>query len=1079
MDVRRVQLEQDFPSVKSPQRKISAPLPTRSVDPPPQRKTSVNVIKRSPVTFVISNDKGGRTEGTRNASEYQPPSGVSFMNSRFVPLNQEEAEDYSMMKRAEARKSSTVTMSSTVTVHGGSAGSGVVRKLGISALQQPPLNDSLPTEERFAALSEKYASLKAKIGASDSKQKNQDSSPKPVEKSDYGQNTEDKLTQSKCWTTVESIQVQNFEDRVSDTRVNLAQVEAESTLITEDGGKQKKDSEEHGIHSSRMTITSSDVNDMGVIKTTSNMKENNIENIDENNNSKYSITKIQVENDEIQTSSSIVNGKSTLHLRPESPAQRSRTTVVAKLMNRKLGPRRKQSIVPHVAKRRSKVYTENAQFEKIRTVVENTVLRAPVRQQALTIQELLNGLSSCLTEGELVAIFKECSKTLRTLDALGSLPSYVSLESVIINPSGTIKFKHLSTGISIDDLYLAQNIPTNLHPRRGAGRLKRVTSSTHETFTCVFSLAATLWSAADWRLTEAEKPSLSPRFQELLVSMTDDAPDARPGLYDVLQTCESLQTEGDMTSRERCQALLWEYQASAAMENDDVRDSPPREKTVEEDKKHHDTLMGSISVAASFKGFLKQTAKPQERNPFVKTQNKPEPSNKIDGNSAGEILTNKTIYKPEKVKAEKNIIVENSPKLNVTTINSSNSDKEIPSSDSSNVKAATASDANNNQDPARDRKRGASLTEDQKEQLLSLLASTKLNKSPFYTGDNDRRSEVSSKPVEEQSIKPPSPSLYAYPHYGQTEAQMMFSPITPAGRSVSPSVHSDISENQIPSVPNATFLPIAVPVPSVTPVVMPPFWYMPQGGMMPYPQAAMSPVPYVPHDPSVTSNQSVVSTDSSDVSEVSDADPRPKKTSSAMPRFDKSETSKSNTEQRTRCSPALQNNKGSKLPRPTWKTPVAKGRTTPVEAEANSNVVRRRVSITDEFNEQSEDTKPVRARTPSPSLGRRASPKAVTPPRSKTPPVYWNREGVDMPTNNKPHGRASTGSLSNSPSSSPDRRRRSSTSPSGSAPNSPAQRSRSQSRSSSPAGSRSNSPVSMLVSKFEQISQESTEKLST
>lgn len=470
-----------------------------------------------------------------------------------------------------------------------------------------------------------------------------------------------------------------------------------------------------------------------------------------------------------------------------------------------------------------------------------------------------------------------------------------------------------------------------------------------------------------------------------------------------------------------------------------------------------------------------QTAKPQERNPFVKTQNKPEPSNKIDGNSAGEILTNKTIYKPEKVKAEKNIIVENSPKLNVTTINSSNSDKEIPSSDSSNVKAATASDANNNQDPARDRKRGASLTEDQKEQLLSLLASTKLNKSPFYTGDNDRRSEVSSKPVEEQSIKPPSPSLYAYPHYGQTEAQMMFSPITPAGRSVSPSVHSDISENQIPSVPNATFLPIAVPVPSVTPVVMPPFWYMPQGGMMPYPQAAMSPVPYVPHDPSVTSNQSVVSTDSSDVSEVSDADPRPKKTSSAMPRFDKSETSKSNTEQRTRCSPALQNNKGSKLPRPTWKTPVAKGRTTPVEAEANSNVVRRRVSITDEFNEQSEDTKPVRARTPSPSLGRRASPKAVTPPRSKTPPVYWNREGVDMPTNNKPHGRASTGSLSNSPSSSPDRRRRSSTSPSGSAPNSPAQRSRSQSRSSSPAGSRSNSPVSMLVSKFEQISQESTE----
>ena len=36
------------------------------------------------------------------------------------------------------------------------------------------------------------------------------------------------------------------------------------------------------------------------------------------------------------------------------------------------------------------------------------------------------------------------------------------------------------------------------------------------------------------------------------------------------QTCESLQIENDMTSRERCQALLWEYQASAAMDSDDV-----------------------------------------------------------------------------------------------------------------------------------------------------------------------------------------------------------------------------------------------------------------------------------------------------------------------------------------------------------------------------------------------------------------------------------------------------------------------------------------------------------------------------
>lgn len=53
--------------------------------------------------------------------------------------------------------------------------------------------------------------------------------------------------------------------------------------------------------------------------------------------------------------------------------------------------------------------------------------------------------------------------------------------------------------------------------------------------TCVFSLGASLWSAGDWLLTEAEKPSLSSSFQELLASMTNDGPDARPSLQAVLQ----------------------------------------------------------------------------------------------------------------------------------------------------------------------------------------------------------------------------------------------------------------------------------------------------------------------------------------------------------------------------------------------------------------------------------------------------------------------------------------------------------------------------------------------------------------
>ena len=37
-----------------------------------------------------------------------------------------------------------------------------------------------------------------------------------------------------------------------------------------------------------------------------------------------------------------------------------------------------------------------------------------------------------------------------------------------------------------------------------------------------------------------------------------------------------------------------------------LQQAAAQRKTLEEDKKRHDTLMGSISVAASCKGFLKQ-----------------------------------------------------------------------------------------------------------------------------------------------------------------------------------------------------------------------------------------------------------------------------------------------------------------------------------------------------------------------------------------------------------------------------------------------------------------------------------------
>ena len=418
-------------------------------------------------------------------------------------------------------------------------------------------------------------------------------------------------------------------------------------------------------------------------------------------------------------------------------------------------------------------------------------------------------------------------------------------------------------------------------------------------------------------------------------------------------------------------------------------------------------------------------------------------------------------------------MVANSQELKSTSNSavSPNTEKKTPLLDT----FGSDTDDNNNTNEGRNCKRGYSLTEDQKEQLLSLLATAKLNQKSLVLENNGEASEEANsqkrKVTEERPIKPPSPSTYAYPQYAQTETQMMFSPITPAGRSASPSVRSDSGDSQISPFPN--FVPIGVPIPSVAPVPMSPFWYMPQGAMMPYPQSAMSPMHFGPTDASVPSNMSV-STDS-DASEVSDVDIQ-SRNSSYIRAADSS--SYSDREKVRRSS----GNKESKLPRPIWQTPIRRSRATPVEPQASCIVGQRKTQIPDELPERNEEVKQVRARTPSPSLGRRKSPIAKTPVRSQTPPVYWTRDGVDVSAN-RISKRQSTGSFpdwrSSSSSSSPEVRRRSVSSPSTPRTDNPVQRPRSnRSRPSSPAGSRSNSPVSLLVSKFEEMSQQNSDNVS-
>ena len=380
-------LQSDLASVKPAQRKISAPAAPKSVDSP-QRKTSVNIIKRAPITFVISNKKDEETGVRENGSECLIDRGVSFTNSRFLPISQKEAKENSLMKEEEASTlsnktvNSTVTMSSRVTVHGG--GGTTVRKTGVAGTQNP-LNDSLPTDERFAALSERYASLKAKLGGSDSRQKYQDScpkeSPKAVESKDHSSNIGETSAQLKCWTTVESIPMGEYQDNTFGKDVDEACTEGKRKVIEGDS-EQKRIYFSENVDENNATPWRNIVN---IYDTESDVK------IDENNN---------VSRNTYPPVSKMEKEKGGIPSSERTALQRARTSVVAKLMDRKMGIRRKQSIVPRVIERRSKVYKEYctadsgipatvAQFEKIRTVVEQTVLRAPVRQEVPLIMNLV------------------------------------------------------------------------------------------------------------------------------------------------------------------------------------------------------------------------------------------------------------------------------------------------------------------------------------------------------------------------------------------------------------------------------------------------------------------------------------------------------------------------------------------------------------------------------------------------------------------------------------------------------------------------------------------------------------------
>lgn len=402
----------------------SSALPSRGIDPP-ERKSSATIIKRSPVAIVIPNDK---TKEKENASEgYQVPSVVSFINSSFKPLGQEEAEEYSVMKKEEARKSSKHASHVTCYDEEGA----MIRKPELGTAREPPLvEDSLPTNERFVALSERFAALKAKIRGNDMKQKSQFSSLASSQLNHCSSDMSDALEFSKCPTALETAPLGVFQDRLSGISDGLLDHKIEKTSSVEDGGRQSGtiDSQNSGVHRMAITFNIKEIERHVDKQSSKNVgraydyeTEGDINwgrSVDENNNEMSSAVnnapKIDVTFDGIGS-----RDKAAL-VRPESFAPRTRASVVAKLMDRKMIIRKRQSIEPKMMKRQSMVYDEYSspesgiprtfeQFEWIRAHVENTVLREPVRHEVRSCGfSLFTG--SCTAKCKCVLRFDEIKR---------------------------------------------------------------------------------------------------------------------------------------------------------------------------------------------------------------------------------------------------------------------------------------------------------------------------------------------------------------------------------------------------------------------------------------------------------------------------------------------------------------------------------------------------------------------------------------------------------------------------------------------------------------------------------------------
>ena len=171
---------------------------------------------------------------------------------------------------------------------------------------------------------------------------------------------------------------------------------------------------------------------------------------------------------------------------------------------------------------------------------DDEILSARDNVPKITVQSVLEALDSSLTEKELWSFCEQAMVALKAMKVVAL--KHLSPSTVYIRKDGLVSFS--DTNFSIDTTYSAPELSTE-------GQKPIVKS-------LIFSLAVTMWSAADFNMTDDQAPCLSTAFENLLVKMSQDEVSERADVDEVLEACAEHHFTTNCNSLQVCASLFAE-----------------------------------------------------------------------------------------------------------------------------------------------------------------------------------------------------------------------------------------------------------------------------------------------------------------------------------------------------------------------------------------------------------------------------------------------------------------------------------------------------------------------------------------